>query len=50
MSALRNREKVSEFITMLEYQQKNHQGCMDANRETLAALKKYQTEQFRSLK
>lgn len=42
--ALQTREKVSGFITMLEYQQNNHQGCMDANRKTLAALKKYQAE------
>jgi len=42
--ALRNSDKVSEFVSMLEYQQKKHQGCMDANKETIAALKKYQEE------
>lgn len=44
VKALRHREKVSEFIELLGYQTKRHQGCMDANKETLAALKKYQKE------
>lgn len=42
--ALQGREKVKEFIEMLDYQTKRHQGCIDANKETLAALKKYQAE------
>jgi len=42
--ALQDREKVEDFITMLGWQQAQHQGCVDSVKETLAALKKYQAE------
>lgn len=42
--ALQDREKVEDFITMLEWQQKQHQGCVDSVKEILFALKKYQAE------
>ncbi len=44
VKALQDREKVEDFITMLGWQQKQHQGCVDATEQTLIALKKYQAE------
>ncbi len=42
--ALQDREKVEDFITMLNWQRKQHQGCVDSLKEMLAALKKFQDE------